>query len=126
MSKTPEVTESTDSQITTLDDPIEAPKPAAKKTAKSKAADANRLTGANMDAELSGKMVMLTIHPTSNPGGRKAMFVGLNGYAYQIPRGTPWKVPAEVADVVANAITTTYEGGAVVENPREPFTIVPL
>lgn len=132
-------TSGVESQITTLDDEpqvtpapkAKATKAAAKTASKAAANDVEVLKGANADSELSGEMVMLTIHPTSAIGGREALFVGLNGYAYLIPRGKPYKVPVEVANVVANAVVTSYElasDGSQVEikTPSDPHTIVPV
>ena len=88
------------------------------------------LTGANFDSETSGKMEIITIHSSSEDGGSDAVFLALNGYAYQIPRDTPSKVPTEVAQVLRDAVVTNYKpgaGGVVTEKlmPRFAFSAVP-
>lgn len=126
------MTVDTDSQITTLDDIApEAPKKRGRPAAHAviDADGAETLTGANTDPNLSGKMALLTVHPTGDDGGKEALFVGLNGYAYLVPRGKPWKVPIEVANA-ANpmSVSYVYTNGEYerVETPRNPVTITPL
>lgn len=89
------------SQITTLDS---APAPEAGRPKRAEA----KVVGANHDVALSGKKSIVTIHPTEGEGGADAVFVSLNGYAYQIPRGEPQEIPAEVLEILKNAQTTTY------------------
>lgn len=88
------------------------------------------LAGANHDSAMSGKMEVITIHSSSDEGGADAVPVGLNGYAYQIPRDKPIKIPTEVAQILRDAVTTTYKpgpGGTQVERstPRYAFSSVP-
>ncbi len=121
MATTPNATK-TESKITTLDD---APAPQSSKLV---TAEADSIKGENHDAALSGDMVTLTIHNSSEDGGKDAVFIGHNGYAYQIPRNKPWKVPREVAQVVADAVTTSYApgpGGSVIQSeaPRHAYSI---
>lgn len=111
---------SNESQITTIDDA-----PAADKITR-----APRKGKSPGDAPLSGNFVMLTIHPTSEDGGNDAVFVGHNGTGYQIPRGKPFRVPREVAEVVENAMVTTFKpgnsGGVVTTTvPRFAHSIQP-
>lgn len=132
----------TDSTVTTLDDqpasPVGAPKggnksasKGAEKGAAAAAAapdDTPVLTGSNRDAELSGDTVRLTIHPSSEEGGRDAVTITHNGYTYNIPRGKAWVVPAEVAQVMVDAVQTSYrrnEAGVVeqVDTPRFAYSI---
>lgn len=80
-----------------------------------------------LGSDLSGKMEILTIHSSNEDGGGDAVFVGLNGYPYQIPRDTPCKVPTEVAQILRDAVTTTYKPGpnGIVtprSNPRFAFS----
>lgn len=89
------------SQITTLD---AAPAPEAGRPRRAEA----KVSGANHDVALSGKKAIVTIHPTDGEGGADAVFVGLNGYAYQIPRGEPQEIPVEVLEILKNAQTTSY------------------
>ena len=83
------------------------------------------------DAAMSGKKETITIHSSSEDGGSDAVFVGINGYAYQIPRDKPFVVPTEVAQVLRDAVTTTYKpgaNGAVAERqmPRYAFSTSPV
>lgn len=108
------------SKVTTLDDP----KPAAVNAA----IDATEIQADGRDAELSGETVMLTIFPSADELGQEAVFLGHNSYAYQIPRGKPFRVPREVAQVVADAVVDTFKPGAdgqlvKVSTPRYAFSI---
>lgn len=94
-----------DTQVSTIDDETttqDAASPA-KTAAKAKA-----VKGANHDVELSGKKRTITIHTSDAEGGHDAVFLSINGYGYQIPRGTPVEVPVEVLHVLENAKVTTY------------------
>lgn len=109
------------SQVTTLDD---ADASAADVAA---SAAAPQDIGTNHDDALSGDRQVLTIHVSDLEGGHEAVNVSLNGYAYSIPRGKPVNVPAEVVQILQNAVTTSYvakEGGGVLErsNPRYACT----
>ena len=57
--------------------------------------------------------------------GTDAVFVSHNGYAYQIPRDKPYKVPFEVAQILRDAKVTVYKpagnGGDVREETRARF-----
>lgn len=110
------------SQVTTIDTAA-APEAARPKR------ESAKVTGANHDVALSGKKAVVTIHPAEGEGGTDAVFVSLNGYAYQIPRGEPQEVPAEVLEILRNAQTTTYrvdtKSGNVEERtvPRYAYTV---
>ena len=113
----------TDSQVSTIDDPVEAKKPR-------KAAVAEVAKGKSNVEGLSGKMEIITIHSERGEGGGDAVPVGLNGYLYQIPRDEPFEVPTEVAHILRNAVTTTIRPGANGVNtersmPRHAFSAVP-
>lgn len=112
------------SQVTTLDDqaPVDTAAPAA--------TVADEVKGENHDVNLSGDMVTLTIHVSSDEGGREAVPIGHNGYMYQVPRGKPFRVPKEVAQIISDAVTTHYiptkEGGVTEEqSPRFAYSITP-
>lgn len=91
---------SKDTTITSIDDqPVAAPKAATKAAA---------VKGANHDVALSGKTRTITIHTSEAEGGHDAVFLSINGYGYQIPRGTPVEVPVEVLHVLENAKVTSY------------------
>ena len=100
---------SKDTTVTTIDDQPAAT--AAKATPK-----ATAVKGANHDVELSGKTRTITIHTSDAEGGHDAVFLSINGYGYQIPRGTPVEVPTEVLHVLENAKVTSYSPG---KNPGE-------
>jgi len=111
----------TDSQVSTIDDPVEAKKPR-------KLADVVKRK--NRDDGLSGKMEIITIHSERGENGGDAVPVGLNGYLYQIPRDEPFEVPTEVACILRNAVVTTLKpgpNGTVTERsmPRHAFSAVP-
>lgn len=93
------------SQVSTL----EAPRSGAQPQAGKPAAQANAVRGAikvnGHDVALSGRKARVTIHPSDADGGNDAVFLGLNGYAYQIPRGEPVVIPVELLGVLENAIT---------------------
>lgn len=95
---------SKDTQISSIDD---APKaaPAAAKTA----ATTKRVPKVDgFDIALSGKKKTITIHTSDADGGQDAVPIGLNGYMYQVPRGMPVEVPAELVGILENAKTSTY------------------
>jgi hypothetical protein len=110
------------SQITTLDTQArpEGSKPGAK---------SQKVTGANHDVALSGDKAIVTIHPTDGDGGSDAVFMSINGYAYQIPRGEPQEVPVEILEILKNSQTTSYrvdpKSGDVTPRtvPRYAYTV---
>lgn len=109
------------SQVTTLDAVDEAEVAVA--------TPAKVLKGANHDAALSGNKMNIVIHPSEGDGGSDAVFVSINGYAYQIPRNETYEVPAEVVEVLRNAKQTKLsfgEGGKIVEQtlPRYAFSVL--
>lgn len=111
------------SQVSTLDDEVVTPAAAV-------ADAAVKIVGENDDGNLSGKFELVTIHSSNDDGGTDAVFVGHNGYAYQIPRNAPFKVPTEVVQILRDAVTISYKpgaGGAVTERstPRYAFSSVP-
>lgn len=82
--------------------------------------------GKNHDDNLSGVMELVTIHSSNEDGGSDAVFVSHNGYAYQIPRNTPCKIPTEVAQGLRDANVTSYKpgkDGAVTEQKSARFAI---
>jgi hypothetical protein len=117
-----------DSKVTTLDDAAALADDAVTTTrASAPKAAAKAVKGANHDAALTGKKRVVTIHPTNDEGGSDAVFLSLNGYAYQIPRGTPVEVPEEVVQILKNAkmeIMSFGKDGEVIvrETQRFPFS----
>lgn len=108
----------TSSQVTTLDS-----KPTAKASTDAAPA-AIEVKGSSHDAALSGERITITVHPGNDQLGSEAVFVSVNGYAYQIPRGVPCSVPVEVAEVLDNAQVTHYQAalaGGVTERVANRF-----
>ena len=109
------------SQISTLEDD----------TVAAQAPEAAVIKGENFDDQLEGQFEMITIHSGNDEAGSDAVAVGLNGYVYQIPRDKPFKVPAEVAQILRDAVTTSYKpdgkGGNVERHtPRYAFSATPV
>src|SRR6266550_1033338 len=94
-----------DSKVTTLDDEPTAPAGAntGVDSAAQAAADGVKILGKNHDTDLSGERKTITIHQTDTDGGQDAVAIGLNGYAYQIPRGIPVSIPVEVLEILKNS-----------------------
>lgn len=108
------------SQISTLDD-----EPVEQSTVQATAVNISA------DTSLSGKKEVVTIHSSAEDGGSDGVFISHNGYAYNMPRDTPHTLPTEVAQILRDAVTTTYKsgaGGAVTERqmPRFSFTATPV
>lgn len=114
-----------DSKVTTLDDAAAL----ADKAMKTKASTpVKKAQGANHDAALTGSKRILTIHQTNDDGGAEDVFVGVNGYGYQIKRGEPVEVPEEVVQVIANAkqelMTFGKDGNVIARTtPRFPYSV---
>ncbi|WOB06470.1 hypothetical protein [Piscinibacter gummiphilus] len=115
--------QSNTSQVTTLDDG-KKPESAASKAAVGAVA---KVDGKNHDADLSGKRKLITIFKDATEGGSDAVFLSINGYAFQIPRGKPFNVPAEVVSVLRDAKTEHMvmgqHGVEVTEVPRYNFSV---
>ena len=100
----------TDSEISTIDDKPEV-KPARRKA----------------EPAVAGRRT-LTIHATEGEEGSADVFIGVNGYAYNIKRGKPVQVPDEVIEALTNATITRYrskQDGSVemFEAPRYAFSV---
>ena len=110
---------SKESQVTTLDDEIEAA-PVVVKASKAKAV---------AKEEAGADMFMVTVHATDGDAGSAAVDLCVNGYLYQLPRGVPCKVPASVVEGLRNAVTTKHKvlGNEVIQSqiPRFPYTAIP-
>lgn len=95
------------SNVTTLETSAPAPK-GGKET---KSAPVQELRGVANGAgggDFSGKKALLSIAPGTEEGGNAAVFVGVQGVGFQIPRGKQWLVPVEVANAVRDAQETRY------------------
>lgn len=71
-----------------------------------------QVAGSNFDAELCGDRELIEIFEGDQIGGRDAVPVQVNGFAYQIPRNKVVSVPVEVLYIIENAkyMITTKEG----------------
>lgn len=96
------------SSIATLDDDLA-------EMAAAQVSETKSLTGNNHDATLSGERVRVTFFEQEGDLGKDAIFAGLNGVAYNIPRGVPVEIPVEVlaifSEATMNVIETTADGG---------------
>ena len=115
-----------DSKIDSLDDEADGASAAAETAA---AEAVHKVAGSNHDAELSGERQTIMVHAGQGDGGSDAVFLSINGYAYQIPRGKPVSVPTEVVAVLQNAVQTHYTqgpGGTQVAQdiPRFAFSLL--
>ena len=82
------------------------------------------IAGANFDDQLCGDKVKLEISEGEGDGGKEAVFLQLNGYAYQIPRGVEVIVPVEVLGILNNSKMTVYstaQGGGQSEREVKRF-----
>jgi hypothetical protein len=77
------------------------------------------LRGSDEGDNLSGERVELTIHPGEGENGRDPVFIGLNGTGYQIPRGIPVNVPAELVGILNDAKPLIYEAAGAAVRARE-------
>jgi len=112
-----------ESQVTSIDD---VPATPVAKPVRVKASG-----GATGKPDLTGEMVTLTIHASSEFDGREAVPIGHNERVYQIPRGKPCVVPKAVAQIVADAVTERYDptpdgkGAVASTQPRFAYSITP-
>jgi hypothetical protein len=115
------------STVTTLDDDSND---GAVVQAAAKAQADTEVVGKNADPALSGKKARIKIHQTSQDSVEQPfVFLGLNGFAYQVPRGKECVVPAELVEVLENALQKVYptNGGIITgenEVPRHAFSAV--
>lgn len=93
------------SQVSTLESPRASAQPQSSKPSAQVGIPRSAVKANGHDVALSGKKARITIHPSDSEGGQDAVFLGLNGYAYQVPRGEPVVVPVELLEVLENAIT---------------------
>lgn len=129
---------SKDTQITSIDDEQDEVAVAAATPAKAKGKGATAAPVAEPQAQalasvsgagsgLTGETAVLTIHPGQEDGGSDAVFISVNGFAWQIPRGKPWTVPIEVVEALDQCVETKYttEGKNVIERqvPRFAYTV---
>ncbi|WP_426106370.1 hypothetical protein [Massilia sp. TSP1-1-2] len=89
------------SQISTLDDAPDVDQAAS--------VVAHVVKGNSHDDALSGDKVNIIIHEQEGEMGREAVFVSVNGVAYQIPRGQVCAVPVEILHVLDNSVQKIFE-----------------
>lgn len=104
-------------QITSIDDshPVDAA------AASEAGASVAKPSVTGTDAELSGKTSVINIHPSE--GNTEPVFLQINGYGYQVPRGKPVEVPVELVEILQNAQQSTFrpEGRGYVESVTHRF-----
>lgn len=115
-----------DTQVTTLDDDTATASaaPATDKSGRAGKAATKASTAIAAEAGLSGKRKTIVIHAGEGAAGREDVPVGVNGVMFNIKRGKPVDVPAEVVHVLENAVTTVYENGEAIDTPRFAFSVV--
>ena len=72
----------------------------------------------------SGERAELTINSGEGEVGKQAVFLGINGHGFNIPRDKTVNVPKEVVDQLDNCTMTIYEsttGGATQERIVKRF-----
>lgn len=81
----------------------------APKAPKAPAAKAGAPSAAKASAVITEPMVDLTIHTQEGPGGKRHVFVGVNGTAILIPRNKRVTVKLRYLGALEDAIETKYE-----------------
>lgn len=89
--------------------------------------DVQAINAANVDNP-KAKRRNLVIHQSDAEDGDRAVFVGVNGYGYHIPRGKTVSVPEEVIEALNNAVVTRYTSGkngqvTAMDAPRYAFSV---
>ena len=112
------------SQVSTIDDEPE-------QAIEVIAANAGIVQAENTDDNLSGKMELVTIHSSAEENGGDAVLLIHNGFARQVPRDTPVKLPTEVAQILRDSKVAQYKPGPGGTNheemrPRYAFSAVPV
>lgn len=113
-----------DTQVTTLDDDTTTASAAPSTEKSGKAGKAKATAAIAAEAGLTGKRKTIVIHQGEGAAGREDVTVGVNGVMFNIKRGKPVDVPAEVVHVLENAVTTVYENGEAIDTPRFAFSVV--
>ena len=127
------MTSKSDTQVSSLDDEMDGATsaPAAPSArAKARAAAEPVVLHENVGDDFSGERAMLTIRSDHGDGGKDAVFVSHQGFAFHIPRDKPVNVPIEVVRVLDDAVVTTYtlDAGKEVQSdiPRYSYTAKPI
>lgn len=119
----------TQRSVTTLDDAPKANAGAAvSKVAAEKVQELKPVQG----GDFCGRKSRIMIANSPGEGGKDAVFVGVQGVPFQIPRNKTWEVPIEVANVLTDAVETSYSRNdrtgesEASESPRFSFTRIDL
>lgn len=121
--------------ITTLDDAGKANSGSAANKVAADVAETAEVAKPQAHAQsgdFSGKKARITIANSNGDGGKDAVFVSVQGVAFQIPRNKSWIVPVEVANVLRDAVETSYSrnertGEVIVsESPRYSFIAIDI
>lgn len=107
-----------DTNVTTLDDEPARLEPAA---------PVQKIAVTDNGDHFAGEKVELTLHSDEGEIGRQAVFLGINGHGFNIPRDVPVEVPFEVIEVLNNSMMATYEpvpggGGKMMERHVKRFS----
>lgn len=112
MSKTKDTT-----IITSIDDPQDL--------AIEQSEDAPALVVSDALGVFNGERAELTINSSEGEVGQQAVFLGINGHGFNIPRDKKVNVPKEVIDQLDNCMMTIYEsivGGGTREREVKRFS----
>lgn len=107
----------------------EAPAPFAAPAPPAADNDAERLVSAGGGRD---PVVMLILYESERPGGKRDVFVGVNGIGMTIPRGRKVPVPYRYYHIIANAVedvvTEDEETHELITNqvPRYPHQVVEM
>jgi|GEM_PF-2238750 len=107
-------TNTTATSVTTIDD--------APEVASEKKVDA--IAVPDIGNNMSGDRLDVTLHQGEGEAGSQAVFIGLNGQGFNMPRGIRVSVPAEVVHILENAEQTVYDTtkGKTVERQIKRFS----
>jgi len=103
--------------ITSIDDPQDA--------ALEQAEAAPTIAVTDAHGTFEGGRAELTIHSGEGEIGQQAVFLGINGHGFNIPRDKKVNVPIEVAHQLDNCMMTIYEsiaGGGTREREVKRFS----
>jgi hypothetical protein len=89
------------SVVTSIDD--------APDTALDKAEAVKEIAVSDVHGTFEGERAELTLHSTEGEVGHQAVFLGINGNGFNIPRDTKVIVPAEVIEALENATMEIHE-----------------
>jgi hypothetical protein len=82
---------------------------------------------ASGSGDFSGKRAIINIAAEPGEGGKNAVFIGVQGVGFLVPRGKNWDVPVEVANALRDANVTSWQRSEDekswdrIESPRFSF-----